>query len=282
MTWQKHDLIFRLLAPMHIGWRKTSNLQQTRGYVTGKVFWAALTARLTREAGQGADGQAYQEIGRFVQENFRFAYLYPAISNDNGYTVHYPWEGDFDYLFLDSYTSAALNYDNQSAEDGLLHETEFIAPHTRTDLPVYLKGSLYVKNGLPDKLHNWQNALNKLQFGGERGYGWGRVRLVGNPSVGKSIEGEPHGELVEETKGNDKVYRIAAHLIAQNAANITGSIEPLIGWERNNPDNGSEKGNKKKWKLSTKTQICYAPGAVVEQDIPSPRINNGLWQELHT
>lgn len=274
MSWQKYDLLFRLLTPLHIGWRKTSNLQQTRGYVTGKVFWAALTARLTREADQGADGQAYQDIGDMVQKHFRFTYLYPGTPEGSGYKTHYPWQDDFDYLFLDSYTSTALNYDNQSAEDGLLHETEFIAPRTRTDQPVYLTGSLYVKDGLTDeRVENWQNALNKLQFGGERGYGWGRVQLVGDPDHldGKPIAGEPQGKLVEETKGNDKVYRATAHLITGNTTNITGPIEPLIGWERNNED------GKPNWSLSKHT-ICYAPGATIAPNTTFTIRHNGLWQ----
>lgn len=269
MSWQKYDLVFRLLAPMHIGWRKTSNLQQTRGYVTGKIVWAALTARLTREAGQGANGQAYRDIGNLVQDKFRFTYLYPAIRNGNGYTIHYPWEDDFDYLFLDSYTSAALNYDNQSTEDGLLHETEYIAPHTRTGQPVYLCGSIYVYETVVaanNTLKNWQTALNKLQFGGERGYGWGQIQLVNTPE-GKTIDGEPAGKPVNG--------RITAHLIAPNNTSVTGSIEPLIGWERTNTDNGE----REKWKLSDEAAICYAPGSLVsEQDTLIIIEKNGLWQ----
>ena len=48
MAWQKYDLAFQLLAPLHIGYRKVGNLMQSRGYVPGKNLWAALTARLTR------------------------------------------------------------------------------------------------------------------------------------------------------------------------------------------------------------------------------------------
>jgi len=79
MSWQCYDLIFRLMAPLHVGWRKSGNLQQTRGYVPGKNQWAALTARLTREYDDGAKGQRYVEIGQKVQKHFRFGYLYPAL-----------------------------------------------------------------------------------------------------------------------------------------------------------------------------------------------------------
>lgn len=266
MSWEKYDLVFRLLAPMHIGWRKISNLQQTRGYVTGKVFWAALTARITREAGQGADGKAYQAIGELVQESFRFTYLYPATLNSNGYKNHYPWEDDFDYLFLDSYTSAPLNYDNQSAEDGLLHETEFIAPHTRTDQPVYLTSSLYIQDDLPEKLKNWQPALNKLQFGGDRGYGWGRVKLI-HCDKKREINGETVTVAVTANG------RITAHLITQNTTNVTGPIEPIIGWERNNEE------NRPNWLLSQEAKICYTPGTFVASETSFTIGDDGLWKQ---
>src|SRR5690606_2900884 len=133
-----------------------------------------------RTAGQGANGKAYVETGKLLQRHFRFTYLYPAVKQNGELRTHYPWEEDFDYLFLDSQASAALNYPSQSAEDGLLHETEFIAPHTRTDQPVYLTGCIYANNldsAWPESLQLWEEALNKLHFGGERGYGWGRVQL---------------------------------------------------------------------------------------------------------
>ncbi|MCZ7672362.1 MAG: hypothetical protein M5U34_37185 [Chloroflexi bacterium] len=293
MNWQQYDLVFRLLTPMHIGWRKTSNLQQTRGYVTGKIFWAALTARLTREAEQGANGKAYiatgnlvqdnfratgnlvqdnfRATGNLVQDNFRFTYLYPATQNGNGYKTHYPWEDDFDYLFLDSYTSAALNYDNQSTEDGLLHETEFIAPHTRRNQPVYLCGSIYVKETAvttDNTLKNWQTALDKLQFGGERGYGWGRIKVIRCHKKAKIKSDKVQVEIV--SKGH-----ITAHLETENSSNISGAIEPLIGWERNNNENA-----KSNWKLSKKAEICYAPGAISYEKSTFTIGNNGLWQQV--
>jgi len=260
MSWQKYDLVFQLLAPMHIGWRKTSNLQQTRGYVTGKVLWAALTARLTREAGKGADGNAYNEIGGLVQDKFRFTYLYPATQNDDGYKLYYPWQDDFDYLFLDSYSSTALNYINKSAADGLLHETEFIAPHTRTGQQVYLSGSLYVKDDLPASLDQWQSVLNRLQFGGERGYGWGRVQLV---SELRGMPAEPVGLPVNG--------RILAHLQADSTPAAKGLIEPLLGWERNSGNNDTV------WKLS-KAVISYAPGAKVDDQDSFQITDYGLWR----
>ena len=70
-----------------------------------------------------------------------------------------------------------MNATNNAAEESSLHETEFIAPQTRDGDPVYLLGYVFVQEGC--KLLG-ENALDKLQFGGERGYGWGRVKLVGH------------------------------------------------------------------------------------------------------
>ena len=68
----------------------------------------------------------------------------------------------------------------------MLHETEFIAPHTGTSPPVYLSGNLCVKTDLPAPLNNWPDTSKNLRVSAERGYGWGRLQLVacgihGNP-----------------------------------------------------------------------------------------------------
>lgn len=267
MSWQQFDLVFQLLSPLHVGWRKVSNLQQTRGYLPGKNIWAALTARLTRETGQGKSSQAYQVVGELVQEHFRFTYFYPALQNGCEYQVHYPWEDGFDYLFLDSYASAALDYPSQSATDGLLHETEFIAPQTRTGQPVYLTGNLYVKDKLPAEVKIWPDALQKLQFGGERGYGWGRVKLV---SCNRK-EGMASDEVQVEVTANG---RITAHLKTENTTGVIGPIEPVVGWERNNAPSQS-----RNWRLSPAT-ICYAPGAKVTQSATFMVGQFGLWTQI--
>ncbi len=280
MSWQKYEVIFRLLSPLHVGFRKTGNLMQTREYVPGKVFWAALTARLTRDSGNGADGRQYVIIGNAVNESFRFGYLYPAlpksgscgVKSADDLTVHYPWNANFDYLFLDSYASTALDYDSKTAAEALLHETEFMQPYTRPygsqpSLPVYLYGDLYVHSETAEQdgvLKYWQDALSKLQFGGERGYGWGRVRLESLPKVGNC--GEP---TVEVKKGQ----RVLAHVLAEGLT-LYGSVEPLVGWERN-PKNGTTN-----WHLSS-PNICYPPGATVKSDCSFTVNHYGIWKKAN-
>lgn len=254
MTWEQHRIIFRLRSPLHVGYRKVGNLMQTRHYVHGKILWAALTARLTRDHDNGADGRAYVKIGKDVNDCFRFGYLWPAIpcsdmvENWDDVETLFPsdWKGadlecleklfphpkvlakdkpPFDYLFLDSYASTSSSPHNRGALEGSLHDTEFIAPHTRDGGPqVYLAGSLWVVAGeLPEKLERWEDKLNDLRFGGEGSYGWGRVQMISNDS-------DRNGSI--DPVNISWSGPIPAHVEAEKAGQtIHGPIEPLVGWE---------------------------------------------------
>jgi len=267
MPWKKYQLVFKLLSPLHIGYRKVGNLHQTRKYVPGKVLWAALTARLTRMTGKGDSSKGYSDIGKAVANHFRFGYLWPAIFKNNNSTeqskleVCYPWSNtDYDYQFLNSYASTALNYDFQSSEEGTLHETEYIAPKTRENQQVYLKGDLWVEEtDLPQDLKKWKEALQKIHLGSERNYGWGRVDLISNLQDG--IHDSP--EIIIKMKKKDKKVHLPAHVFAivdgKEVNEVVGQVEPLLGWERDNSNSN------RVWKLSNPV-ICYTPGAIVKID----------------
>ncbi|MBM4459109.1 MAG: hypothetical protein FJ011_15330 [Chloroflexi bacterium] len=275
MSWQVYPLAFRLLSPLHIGYRKVGNLQQTRGYVTGRALWAAVTSRVTRDALPAASGADYQRIGQKVNQQFRFTYLFPALNADG--PAHHPWadEATFAYRFLDSYASTALDYGQQSAAEGLLHEVEFISPRARPldgEAPsqVFLLGRLYVRDELDDELAGWQTALARLQLGGERGYGWGRLALAAALATPEQME--LPAPLVQVQRGQP----ITAHALAAHAADrravsdVRGPVEPLVGWERNNRGAG---GN---WRLS-EALICYAPGSIVAADATFAIGPDGVW-----
>jgi hypothetical protein len=180
MVWTAYQVTFRLLSPMHIGWRRVGNLQQTRPYVTGRNLWGALTERLVCENGRSN----YTETGKQVDEQLAFSYFYPSAACDT--VTLWPWGDTWDefaWAFLDSYASTALEQEQgRSAAEGSLHETEYIAPYTRAlsarsiaaGTPVYLVGYIFVSGGCQ---LGWRAALDRLQIGGERGYGWGRLSL---------------------------------------------------------------------------------------------------------
>lgn len=176
MRWTACKIIFRVISPIHIGLEKKSNLQTTRCYVTGRNFWGALTARIARENGE----RKYSEIGKNVDENLAFTYFY--ISDHEGNWVN-PWDekgqvsDEFSWKYLGSYMSTSIN--KRNADEGSLHEVEFISPYTKDGEKVFLTGYVFEKMGANDDFKaNWKEALKKLSFGGERSYGWGQVEYV--------------------------------------------------------------------------------------------------------
>ena len=275
MSWNVYDIAFRLISPLHIGYRKVSNLQQTRGYVPSKTLWAALTARLTGDTIYRAQGKDYEHVGEKINRHIRFSYFYPSL---NKCTQCFTWENedDFSFRFLDSYMSTALSYDHFAALEGSLHEIEFIRPQARTrgneeSRQVYLVGQVYVHNNLDDTVRNWEKSLEKLQLGGERGYGWGRVELV----MCQLTNENPH-DLKKKLKNGKEIQ---AHVLAETTNCVKGRIEPLIGWERDNQN------KERNWRLN-KPLICFEPGSIVNFDTTSEVTfiidNYGIWKQVHT
>jgi len=266
--WCKHRLVFQLLSPLHVGAGRVGNLQRTRRYVPGKLLWAALTARLTRNKGP-ASGFDYVEMGKRVSAAFRFGYLYPALLSGSDYAVFHPWDPEFDYRFLGSYASTALTEDNAGAEDGSLHETEFIRYHatplTAGEVPrqVFLSGSLWVFGNGVD---GWKDALRRVSIGGERGYGWGRM-ILADATAGPAEE--PRIRL----GGKNGERRVLAHVTADSAqGQLWGPIEPLLGWERNN-EGGSP------WRVSA-PRFCFQPGSEAPKDSEFTIGEFGIWEKV--
>ncbi|MCS7035506.1 MAG: hypothetical protein NZM41_02470, partial [Saprospiraceae bacterium] len=144
--------------------------------------------------------------------------------------------------------------------------------------PVFLKGFVFEKNGssLP-----WQKALQALQFGAERTYGWGAVELVRcmpTETVGWShqdcvqttfnLEGE---KVVVQTRENG--YLLAhAHACANT---IVGNIEPLVGreWRSN-----SKQGFRYAGQHIEVDGVLYAPGSRVQSKTSFATGSFGLWE----
>jgi hypothetical protein len=267
MDWIHYRIIFRLKSPLHIGWRKVGNLQQTRKYVTGRVFWAALTARLTRDMGKDKN-RDYARIGEKVNENFRFGYLYPAITDCcldlENLRECFPWStANFDYLFLDSFVSTAVSRIDTS-DEGTLHETEFISPVSRNGDPVYLLGSIWIRDPLDEDLRRWRDSLNCLRLGGERGYGWGQIKVRTDPIV---VERRKEIKIVV-----DKEKHVPAHVDATNIEDeLIGTVEPLVGWER---DGGGG------WRLTRNVNLAYVPGSIVACTLSFTIDQFGIWKKV--
>jgi hypothetical protein len=286
MIWTAYQVSFRLLSPMHIGWRKSGNLQQTRPYLTGRNLWGALTAGLTREAG----GSDYVGVGQQVDDQLAFTYFYPyALPEEDSIwswpdqwdNFAWPWsdQDTFAWTFLGSYASTALA-NGRNAEAGSLHETEFIAPRTREGKQVYLVGYIFETVGLQNDQRNplskWQSVLERIQLGGERGYGWGRVYLQGRCEQinnGKCFGYEllPN-DVRPQLKASDNTH-LLAHTNAETdrGSNREVTIEPLVGRET--------KGYTSFGKYLSQAAICWVPGGKVTQGEVFQIQPKGIWEQ---
>ncbi len=285
MTWTAYQVSFRLLSPMHIGWRKLGNLQQTRPYLTGRNLWGALTARLTRESG----GSNYVGIGKQVDDQLAFTYFYPyALPKedstwswpDQWNDFAWPWSDwdKFAWTFLGSYASTALA-NGRNAEAGSLHETEFIAPCTREGKQVYLVGYIFetvgLQNDQKNPLSKWQSVLERIQLGGERGYGWGRVHCVECKAINNKecfdYEWLPNNNRPQFRALSDT--QLLAHTYAEmdTVSNREVTIEPLVGRET--------KGYTNFGKDISQAAICWVPGGKVTQGETFQIQPKGIWEQ---
>lgn len=277
MTWNAYEVIFRLRSPLHIGYSKVGNLQRTRPYVTGRSLWGALTMRLTRDAAQGSgpatDSSKYQAFGAQVHECLAFTYFYPALQSGNNYQVVWPWDNEtlFRHRFLGSYQSTALSYPQQSAAEGLLHEVEFISPYTvDTGQPVFLRGYVFERTGC--KL-DWHSAYERLQLGGERGYGWGKLELR---QITPCVNGELFGGVAqfEQNSSDNVLISLPADkwLLAHTdpgQTNLVGELEPLVGREW--------RANSYVGQYVAFNGVYFTPGSIVKSPCKVAVKEFGIW-----
>jgi len=265
MPWDLYECKFRIKSPLHIGFHKVLTLSRTRPYVPGKLIWAALTAKLAPLL----EINDYQKVGEFLKKSMRFGYFYPCV-DETLYLPQYTEEGlrfgpldqtDFEKRFISSIASTAIQPQSLTAEEGMLHEIEFLSPFKIDDgKKVYLKGLLWVnelsENGLNiskndngfivsynDKMFEFKNG-NQLQVGGERKYGFGLIELeevnlkdgsdrdLGNSGF-TGIWEESENEIKISFNGKQHIW---AHVkYNSKLIEIKGSIEPFVGrdWDKN-------------------------------------------------
>lgn len=274
MKWTAQQIRFRLLSPLHIGWRKSGNLQQTRPYVTGRALWGALTMRLTRETGKAN----YEEVGQWVDERLAFTYFYPSDCPDC--VRLWPWEESWDefaWTYLSSYVSTSLA-DGHAAEEGSLHETEFIAPRTREGKQVYLLGYIFQREDWNELALDLDATLNKLQLGGERGYGWGRLALCRKEPMPETRQCFQAFEFDNGANADRPVFkatsddaRLLAHAAVDNKS-AAGEIEPLLG---RITDRTGRFGQ-----TPSLADICWKPGKTVAANDSFSINSKGLWKKL--
>ncbi len=295
MNWVAYQLVFRLESPLHIGWRKTGNLMQTRAYVPGRIFWGAVTANLTRCLpidGKEID-KAYQDTGKLVKVHLRFGYFYlakdpekPYIPTRQNNEVCYGSlpETQFQRRFIKSSASTVISTDSFAAEEGSLHEVEFITPSIDVGESVYLVGHLFAKTRedieLNDKDVKFQNvSLSKqvfqsLQIGGERRYGFGKITLFGEMQRENTVFDYPlKKDNLQITVPKGKPF--LAHTRIQSLTDIQGEVEPLVSrkWASDNEKSGPGHSIEN-------LGICYAPGSTTNKTETFTIGEFGIWKKM--
>lgn len=188
MTYRTFQVVLRLGASLHVGWRRTGNLWQTRPYILANQLLAALAARCAEwkiggEVGHGPT--PYTDKLAWFKNNIRATYLFPTLERDpeKSYLPFYEslgnliWvrgnEGEkltceeFEYFFLDAEMRTALDYNSVTALEGSLYCMEYVRPWTRevetegrkSSRPVSFAGYLFLSEEAVDK---FQEAAEKL------------------------------------------------------------------------------------------------------------------------
>jgi len=274
---------------------------RTRPYVPGKPLWGAITAKLTPLLGLND----YLKVGEFLKKAIRPGYLYIE-SNKRGelYYPKYTEKGlmygllsqyEFEKRFISSMASTAIEAQSLTAEDGMLHEVEFINPYTIDDeKPVFMSGFIWVRefsendislltkdkviitcNG--KKVEFNDQLANRLQLGGERKYGFGLVELHKITEVKDSkfnlLPGEwkeENGEVCISLKRGDPIW---AHVHHFENLKIKGDIELLVGREWD-PDKGAGQ------KPPKSSGLCWTPGSILCEDRTFKVDEFGIWRKI--
>lgn len=283
---------------------KLGIVDRTRYYIPAKNIWGALTNLIAKNVMKRYDPKIYQEVGRKLNENIKFSYFYPIRYEKNKgkikvlqvFAPYYTEEGlkfgicekeekisleEFEQMFISSFVSTALDKTSKSAEEGSLHEIEVIKNKIEQDgkiKPTIFMGYLFVKNvplkfevngneveiSFTDSIEVNKVKLNEIWIGGERNYGFGRMKIFlvekesGSDLFNTKLRVYVDNEQVAINSEKESVIAIS-HIDIKNIVKlIRGDVEPLIGRE------WSEKGSGQK--VTEVAKICVTPGSEITYD----------------
>ncbi len=298
MKWQLYRVVYRLKSNLHIGWRKIGNLMQTRHYIPSRTWHGATTSLLTQHLGK----HDYLDVGDFVHKHLIFSYFFFATDKENplipcwqeGHITYGLPEkktipsNEFEYRFIKSQASTAIDTQSNTSLEGQLYEVEYIVPYiqeTEAIKPVFVVGHLFVR------AHNEQvvceendvlvqgkalfgEVLRRSQVGGERRYGFGMLELQ---EWSQCTEVFGYNNIALEDKYPILTIPakkpVLAHLHVKGNLNIHGTLEPLVGREWHQ---SKGPGNQ-----LSQAVVCFAPGATLTSTPATFQIGPlGIWEIL--
>ena len=312
MTWRCYELRFKAKSGIHVGYRKLGMINQTRYYILGKTMWGAVTAILSRNIMEKYNPEDYKKMGEFVKEHLIFSYFYPTLNDQPMYPNYDNKKGlvfgedktkeEFEKEFVSSYVSTAVDPSSRTAEDGSLHEFEYIKHETEfvghlfanDGNGIRFENNSILINALDDNVKLTQNislfdTIKQIQVGGERNYGFGWLELV--PDIDKKekqdkvkvdiynskVKVNLKENLTLETTGDGTELTALAHVNIENLnfESIRGDIEPFLGREWENGKNKKGAGQK-----ISDPKICLTPGTKfqLKENIKIEINAHGTWK----
>ncbi|MEW6002894.1 MAG: hypothetical protein AB1638_09650 [Nitrospirota bacterium] len=297
MSWQVYRIVFGAKSPLHIGFHKLGFIQRTRYYITGRNMWGAITANLARTTpfkellNKDKLEKLYTDVGnKILNEQVLVSYFFAAIDYSEPLLPCYTDEGlvygsypseVFERLFIRSFGETAIEPTCNTAEEGSLHETEFISPVIDEDnqqKQVYFVGYIFIKEGATyegqtigfgDGKIKINDAIEEILVGGERKYGFGRL------AVYNSEEMDDKGSLMFGSKLilNDTKVRleiekdrpIPFHLDIETKVQMKGDIEPLVGREWGEVTTSDGEKVIGAGQRITEARICWVPGSILQE-----------------
>lgn len=257
MTWQRLPLCFELLSPLHIGFlpnRPGTVVARTRCYVPGKNLWGAVTASMTPRLHPNPTASNYRDVGESIREQIVFSYFYLS-DGTQLFAPDYAEAGlvwgnltnrAFRTQFIGSRVSTAIG-EAGGAEDASLHEIEFVRHRIgspgESSRKVLLMGAVWIREDASSThqgLH-LEDILRDadLLLGGERNYGFGRLRLVPGDEVFKVGARDWWSEDPEAPVTVDGSHPLIGHALYRQDRMFRGEIEIVAGREYRRNDAGT-------------------------------------------
>jgi len=304
MSWICYEAYLEAKAPIHIGYgAKLGIVARTRYYIPAKNIWGAITNLITKTIMRCYDLKLYQKVGMFLNENIKFSYFYPIeyektnerIEVQQVFAPYYDKDSlkfgvcknkqkisveEFEQRFISAFISTSMEKTSKSAEEGSLHEIEFIrdkSGYSTRVKPTIFVGYFFIRdnplrieinsNEIEIQFTNFIEIndikLKEIWVGGERNYGFGRVKLYIKELKKDEIDLFNSGMIANiaddlitiDNQDKEKIALSHISILTSEGINlIRGDIEPVLGREWNEKGAGQ--------KLSSEVKICITPGSV--------------------
>ncbi len=260
-TWLCYQLVFRAESDVCLGFDRLGFVQRTRYFIPAHNFWAAATVALAH----GSD-MNYGKAGTEAEKNLRFTPFYVWRNSE----FVFPWNdpAKFERTYVGARTRATIESSTATAAEGGLFELEYLISRPDGE-QLSLSGYAWVRQTAQCDL---AGLLRFIAIGGERKYGWGRLRLT---TLSEASDVFGHAMKLDEEEPRvtlDNGTILPAHLcVAGCKAAMAGDIEPLTGrtWD-------AAKGPGRA--PANAPILCWAPGTQIAGKMSATVGPKGVWQ----